>query len=51
MAKKLDLQERLNMWFLTVSYKDKQETYGTSSTATDTQSPTTIFPFFTFSVP
>ena len=36
MAKKLDLQERLNMWFLTVSYKDKQETYGTSSTATDT---------------
>ena len=36
MAKKVDLQERLNMRFLTVSYKDKQETYGTSSTAADT---------------
>ena len=38
MVKKVDLQERLNMRFLTVSYKDKQETYGTSSTATDTGS-------------
>ena len=35
MAKKVDLQERLNMRFLTVSYKEKQETYGTSNTATD----------------
>ena len=36
MAKKVDLQERLNMRFLTVSYKEKQETYGTRSTAVDT---------------
>lgn len=36
MAKKVDLQERLNMRFLTVSYKDKQETYGTISRAADT---------------
>ena len=38
MAKNVDLQERLNMRFLTVSYKEKQETYGTSSTAADTGS-------------
>ena len=36
MAKKVDMQERLNMRFLTVSYKEKQETYGTRSTAADT---------------
>ena len=29
MAKKVDLQKRLNMRFLTVSYEEKQETYGT----------------------
>nr|MBQ8244708.1 hypothetical protein [Oscillospiraceae bacterium] len=38
MAKNVELQERLNMRFLTVSYKEKQETYGTSSTAADTGS-------------
>ena len=36
MPKNLNLQERLNMRFLTVSYKEKQETYGTRSTAADT---------------
>ena len=36
MAKKIDLQERLNMRFLTVAYKEKQETYGTYSESADT---------------
>lgn len=35
MAKKVDLQERLNMRFLTVAYKEKQETYGTSCVSAD----------------
>ena len=38
MAKKIDLQERLNMRFLTVAYKEKQETYGTYSESADTGS-------------
>ena len=38
MAKKVDLQERLNMRFLTVAYTDKQEIYGTSCTSADTGS-------------
>ena len=38
MAKKVDLQERLNMRFLTVAYKEKQETYGTYSESADTGS-------------
>ena len=38
MAKKVDLQERLNMRFLTVAYKEKQETYGTCCESTDTGS-------------
>ena len=38
MAKKVDLQERLNMRFLTVAYKEKQETYGTCSESADTGS-------------
>ena len=38
MAKKVDLQERLNMRFLTVAYTDKQEIYGTSNTYADTGS-------------
>ena len=36
MAQKVDLQERLKMRFLTVDYRDKQELYGTSDTASDT---------------
>lgn len=36
MAQKVDLQERLKMRFLTVDYRDKQEVYGTSDTASDT---------------
>ena len=36
MAKKVDLQERLNMRFLTVAYKDKQELYGTRFESSDT---------------
>ena len=36
MAKKVDLQERLNMRFLTVSYKEKQEIYGTCCESSDT---------------
>lgn len=38
MKKKVDLQERLNMRFLTVAYADKQEIYGTSNTSADTGS-------------
>ena len=38
MAKKVDLQERLNMRFLTVAYADKQETYGTNRVSADTGS-------------
>ena len=38
MAKKVDLQERLNMRFLTAAYTDKQEIYGTSNTSADTGS-------------
>ena len=38
MAKKVDLQERLNMRFLTVAYKEKQETYGTDIACADTGS-------------
>ena len=36
MAKNVDLQERLNMRFLTVAYKEKQEAYGTCCDSTDT---------------
>ena len=36
MARKVDLQERLNMRFLTVAYKEKQENYGTCSDSADT---------------
>ena len=36
MTQKVDLQERLKMRFLTVDYRDKQEVYGTSTTASDT---------------
>ena len=36
MAKKIDLQERLNMRFLTVAYAEKQETYGTCGESFDT---------------
>ena len=38
MATKVDLQERLNMRFLTVAYKEKQETYGTDIACADTGS-------------
>ena len=38
MAKKADLQKRLNMRFLTVAYKEKQETYGTNTTCADSGS-------------
>ena len=38
MAKKADLQERLNMRFLTVAYKEKQEIYGTDTSSADTGS-------------
>ena len=38
MAQKVNLQDRLKMRFLTVDYKDKQEAYGSSTTATDTGS-------------
>ena len=36
MAKNVDLQERLNMRFLTVTYKEKQEAYGTCCDSADT---------------
>ena len=36
MAKNVDLQEQLNMRFLTVAYKEKQEAYGTCCDAADT---------------
>ena len=36
MAKKVDLQERLNMRFLTVAYAEKHETYGTCGESSDT---------------
>ena len=36
MAQMVDLQERLKMRFLTVDYRDKQETYGTCCTSADT---------------
>ena len=36
MAKNVDLQERLNMRFLTVAYKEKQEAYGTCCDSADT---------------
>ena len=36
MAQKVDLQERLKMRFLTVDYRDKQETHGTCCTSADT---------------
>lgn len=36
MAKNVDLQERLNMRFLTVAYKEKQEAYGTYCDSADT---------------
>ena len=35
MAQKVNLQERLKMRFLTVDYRDKQETYGTCCTSVD----------------
>jgi len=35
-AQKVDLQERLKMRFLTVAYRDKQETYGTCCSSADT---------------
>ena len=38
MAKKVDLQERLNMRFLTVAYSEKQETYGNDIACADTGS-------------
>ena len=38
MAKKVDLQERLNMRFLTAAYNEKQETYGTCGDSADTGS-------------
>ncbi len=38
MVQKVNLQERLKMRFLTVDYKDKQETYGTCYTSADTGS-------------
>ena len=36
MAQKVDLQERLKMRFLSVDYRDKQETYGTCCSSDDT---------------
>ena len=36
MAKNVDLQERLNMRFLTVAYKEKKEAYGTCCDSADT---------------
>ena len=36
MAQKVDLQERLKMRFLSVDYRDKQETYGTCCSSADT---------------
>lgn len=36
MAQKVNLQERLQMRFLTVDYRDKQEAYGTGAAAADT---------------
>ena len=36
MAKKVDLQERLNMRFLTVAYAEKHEAYGTCGKSSDT---------------
>ena len=38
MAQRVNIQERLNMRFLTVDYKEKQEAYGTSAHAADTGS-------------
>ena len=38
MAQKVDLQERLKMRFLTVDYREKQETYGTCCSSADTGS-------------
>ena len=38
MAQRVNIQERLNMRFLTVDYKDKQEAYGTSTAVADTGS-------------
>jgi len=35
-AQNVDLQERLKMRFLTVAYRDKQETYGTCCSSADT---------------
>jgi len=35
-AQKVNLQERLKMRFLTVDYRDKQETYGTCCSSVDT---------------
>ena len=36
MAQKVDWQERFKMRFLTVAYRDKQETYGTCCSSVDT---------------
>ena len=36
MAQQVDLRERLKMRFLTVAYRDKQETYGTCCSSADT---------------
>ena len=36
MAQKVELQERLKMRFLSVDYRDKQETYGTCCSSADT---------------
>ena len=36
MAQKVDLQERLKLRFLSVDYRDKQETYGTCCSSADT---------------
>ena len=36
MAQKVDLEERLKMRFLTVDYRDKQETYGSCCSSADT---------------
>lgn len=38
MARRINIQERLKMRFLTVDYKEKQEAYGTSTAAADTGS-------------
>ncbi len=36
MAQRINIQERLKMRFLTVDYRDKQETYGTCYSSADT---------------